>query len=79
MKPRRRIFIEAKGVRTPTPVTAHEREDAADVAMRLREAGYAPYRLRFDPQANAWIAQVIDWERPRRGRPTHGGSNQSAA
>jgi hypothetical protein len=31
--------------------------------MRLRERGWAPYRLRLEPEQNAWIAGVIDWQR----------------
>jgi hypothetical protein len=32
--------------------------------MRLRERGWAPYRLlRLEPEQNAWIAVVIDWQR----------------
>ena len=37
--------------------------DAADELMRLRERGWAPYRLRLEPEQNAWIAVVIDWQR----------------
>ena len=41
------------------PATA----DAADVAMQLRERGWAPYKLRLDLEQHAWIAVVIDWKR----------------
>jgi hypothetical protein len=37
--------------------------DAADVSMRLRERGWAPYRLRLEHEENCWVAVVIDWRR----------------
>ena len=42
--------------------TVPETADAADVSMRLRERGWAPYRLRLDSEQHAWIAVVIDWQ-----------------
>jgi hypothetical protein len=29
--------------------------------LALREKGWVPYRIWFDPEAFAWIAKVIDW------------------
>jgi hypothetical protein len=61
MQHRRRVFIETpKGrisARFSVPVTA----DAADVSVRLREKGWAPYRLRLDREQDCWIATVINW------------------
>ena len=42
--------------------TVPETADAADVSMRLRERGWAPYRLRLDSEQHVWIAVVIDWQ-----------------
>jgi hypothetical protein len=39
------------------PASAH----AAEVALALRERGWIPYRVWFDPEARTWIAHVIDW------------------
>jgi hypothetical protein len=33
------------------------------VAIRLREKGWAPYKINFDIDAGAWIASVIDWKK----------------
>jgi hypothetical protein len=37
--------------------------DDDDETMRLHERGRAPYRLRLEPEQNAWIAVVINWQR----------------
>ena len=42
--------------------TVPETADAADVSMRLRERGWAPYRLLLDSEQHVWIAVVIDWQ-----------------
>jgi hypothetical protein len=38
-------------------------EEPVEIAMRLRKKGWTAYRVRFDPDAGAWIASVIDWKR----------------
>jgi hypothetical protein len=59
---RRRVFVDTpKGCRN-AGFTVPETADAADVSMRLRERGWAPYRVRFDSERHAWIAVVIDWQ-----------------
>jgi len=60
---RRRVFIDTPKGRVSAGFTVPETADAADVSMRLRERGWAPYRLRRDQEQNAWIAIVIDWQR----------------
>jgi hypothetical protein len=32
-----------------------------EVALALREKGWVPYRIRFEPDEDVWIAKVIDW------------------
>jgi hypothetical protein len=36
--------------------------DAADVSMALRKQGWSPY-ARLEPEHNAWVALVMDWQR----------------
>jgi hypothetical protein len=60
---RRRVFIDRPKGRVSAGFTVPAEADAADVAMRLRECGWAPYRLHLDAEQHAWIAVVIDWQR----------------
>jgi hypothetical protein len=38
-----------------------------DVSLALRENGWTAYQVRFDPEAAAWIAKVIDWGQAATG------------
>jgi hypothetical protein len=60
---RRRVFIETPKGRRSAGFTVPADADAVDVSMRLRERGWAPYRLRLEPEQHAWIAVVIDRQR----------------
>ena len=60
---RRRVFVDTPKRRVSAGFTVPEAADAADVSMRLRERGWAPYRLHLDAEQGAWIAVVIDWQR----------------
>jgi hypothetical protein len=60
---RRRVFIDSPKGRRSAGFTVSEEADAADVSMQLRERGWAPYRLRLDPEQHMWVAVVIDWQR----------------
>ena len=60
---RRRVYIDTPRGRVSAGFTVPETADAADVSMRLREKGWAPYRLRLEPEERAWVAVVIDWKR----------------
>ena len=57
------ILVEASSQRTPTGVFAAPDDEPAVVALKLREKGWHPYRVRVDETAGAWIAAVIDWKR----------------
>jgi hypothetical protein len=52
----------AKG-RVRAGFSAAAGEEPARLSLRLREKGWTAYRVRFDPEARAWIASVIDWKR----------------
>jgi hypothetical protein len=57
------VLVESSAHRTPTGVQAAINDEPAIVALRLREKGWHPYRVRLDETAGAWIASVIDWKR----------------
>ena len=59
----RRVFIETPKGRHSAGFTVPANADAVDVSMRLRERGWAPYRLRLEHEQHAWIAVVIDRQR----------------
>ena len=60
---RRRVFVDTPKGRRSAGFTVPADADAADVSMKLRERGWAPYRLCLDSEQHAWIAVVIDWQR----------------
>jgi hypothetical protein len=60
---RRRVFVETPKGRISAGFSVPETADAADVSMELRQRGWTPYRLRLEPERNAWVASVIDWQR----------------
>jgi hypothetical protein len=57
------ILVETSAQRTPSGVFAAPNDEPAVVALKLREKGWRPYRVRLDEPAAAWIAAVIDWKR----------------
>jgi hypothetical protein len=57
------VLVETASRRSPTGVYGSADEEPAAVALRLREKGWQPYRVRLDENAGAWIAAVIDWKR----------------
>ena len=60
---RRRVFIDTPKGRINVGFTVPAEADAADVSMAPRRCGWAPYRLRIEPEQHAWVAVVIDWKR----------------
>jgi len=57
------ILVERSSRRTPSGVFAAPDDEPAAVALKLREKGWQPYRVRLDEIAGVWIAAVIDWRR----------------
>lgn len=55
------VLAETYQGRFPTGLFAAVTAQPAEVTLALREKGWAPYRVRFDPEAGMWIARVIDW------------------
>ena len=55
------VLVETYQGRSPTGLSAPATAQPAEVALALREKGWVPYRIRFDLEADVWIAKVIDW------------------
>ena len=55
----RPVLIEMELERFVSGISAPLKADPADVSLALREKGWAPCRVWFDPQAGAWVASVI--------------------
>jgi hypothetical protein len=54
MPRRRRVLIDTPKGRVDAGFTVPEAAEAADVSLRLREAGWTPYRVHFEPEQRAW-------------------------
>src|ERR1700719_156365 len=52
------VLIETARTRTPAGLFASQVAQPAEVALALREKGWAPYRVQFDQEARSWIAKV---------------------
>jgi hypothetical protein len=57
------VLVETYQGRCPSGVHAPPSAHPTGVAIALREKGWVPYRIWFDPQENLWVAKVIDWGR----------------
>jgi len=57
------VLVETYQGRSPAGLSAPATAKPVEVALALREKGWAPYRIRFEPEEDAWIAKVIDWGR----------------
>jgi hypothetical protein len=57
------VFVENKKRRVRAPFSMPAGASPVDVSLRLREHGWAPYRIYFELLSQAWIAIVIDWKR----------------
>jgi hypothetical protein len=57
------VLLETAKGRIRAGFSASAAEEPVYVALRLRERGRDVYRIRFDVEAGAWLATVIDWKR----------------
>jgi hypothetical protein len=55
------VLVQTYQGRSSAGISAPDTARPVEVAIRLREKGWRPYRIRFDPEAAVWIANVIDW------------------
>lgn len=58
---RRRVFVEPPSGLRSAGFTVPAVASAADVSLELRRRGFAPYRLRFAAEQEAWIAALMGW------------------
>jgi hypothetical protein len=64
MPQRRFPVLVEKGARpVRAGLSAPASEEPASVALKLRDKGLDAYRIRFDPEAKAWLAAIIDWRK----------------
>jgi hypothetical protein len=57
------VLVETSLGRAPAGFSASPAAQPVEVSLALREKGWTAYRVRFDPEASAWLAKVIDWAR----------------
>ena len=55
------VLVETYQGRSHTGLSAPPTAQRVEVALALREKGWVPYRIRFEPDEDVWIAKVIDW------------------
>jgi len=53
------VLIEIEQGRLEAGVRAPVKANPAEVSLALRDKGWSPCRVWFDPEACAWIASVI--------------------
>jgi hypothetical protein len=61
------IIIEANGSRIDAGFKAPSTEKPVLIALELRERGWDPYRISFDPYAAAWVVSVLGKTKPHGG------------
>ena len=54
------ILVELGGQVIRSEEFASDAEQPADVAIKIREKGWNPYRVRFDDSQAAWIVSSLD-------------------
>ena len=65
------IFVESKGEVVKTHLFASDAEQPADIAIRVREEGWKPFRVRFDNSNSAWVVSTLEYtNRGSRSAPT---------
>jgi hypothetical protein len=57
------VLLETSLGSTSARLSVSSTAQPVEVSLALREKGWTAYRVRFDPGASAWIANVIDWGR----------------
>jgi hypothetical protein len=53
------IMIDVSGTRIEAGFRAPSTEKPALIALQLRDRGWNPYKVSFDPYAGAWVAFVL--------------------
>ena len=68
----RPVLIEHGRQIIKSQIVASDAEDPAQVSMRLRDKGWAPYKVRFDDGQSAWIVSTFDRFSPPRSLKASG-------
>lgn len=55
------VLVETYQGRTSSGIYAPQTAHATEVTLALREKGWVPYRIWFEPEEGLWVAKVIDW------------------
>jgi hypothetical protein len=58
------VLIERGGHIIKSEIVASDNEEPARISMRMRDKGWAPYRVRFDEGQSAWVVSTFDWSPP---------------
>ena len=53
------VVVDERGNRAKVGFSAPASEKPAAIASKLRDLGWDPYRVVFDPRAEAWIAYIL--------------------
>jgi hypothetical protein len=53
-------LIEFGGSVLKADIVAADVEDPANIAIKVREKGWNPYRVRFDSAQSTWIVSSLD-------------------
>jgi hypothetical protein len=53
------VLIEMEAGRLQAAVKVPRKANPVEVSLALRDKGWSPWRIWFDPEAGAWIASVI--------------------
>jgi hypothetical protein len=53
------VLVELDGSVLESGILALSSEQAVDVAMKLREKGWSPFRVRFDENQASWIVSSL--------------------
>ena len=65
------ILVESKGQVVKTHLFVSDAEQPADIAIRVREEGWKPFRVRFDNSNSAWVVSTLEYtNRGGRSAPT---------
>jgi len=53
------VIVEIDGRGVKAPILAFAAEDPVQISLRVRQAGWLPYRVRFDESQAAWVVSSL--------------------
>jgi len=60
----RPVLIEFGAQLLESQIVAGKGEEPAQISIRVRDRGWAPYRVRFDEGRDAWVVSAFDSSNP---------------